>query len=161
MRAAVFLFLLLSLPASAAQKQVDHAPGRAADKLVAAFTNEAGDKLSIWGRHEGDYAVLLVEFQRGDGQEFADEMPTFQLDTYKWPLETDWMRVSGIRVRHGLKLLMRQFQFALLPTFWIVPMKKNSKSIPWRLDREPGEDAANFTAMIAAMQHAVRNHLLP
>lgn len=92
MRAIVFLLLLFALPAHGAQKQVDHNPGRASDKLAAAFTNEEGDKLSIWGRHEGDYLVLLAEFQRGGGREFADEMPNFQLDTYKWPLETDWMR---------------------------------------------------------------------
>ena len=92
MRAIALLLLLFAFPASAAQKPVDLAPGRDADKLAVTYTNADGDKLSIWGRHEKDYAVLLAEFRPGGGREFADEMPSYQLDTYKWPLETDWMR---------------------------------------------------------------------
>jgi len=92
MRTIAGFLLFFALSASAAQTPVNHAPGRDSDKSAITFTSEEGDKLSIWERQDKDYFVLLAEFRPGGGREFALEMPSYQLDTYKEPLETDWMR---------------------------------------------------------------------
>lgn len=101
MRLLPLLALLIALPVIAAPDKIAP-PGLRTDKPVATITNADGDTLSFsWRSAKGDYLVLL-EFRRGGGGEFALEMPLYQPDAYIEPLETEWMREREATGRQNL-----------------------------------------------------------
>jgi len=96
MRFIAILILLMAWPAAAQQSKQDVAPGQESDKLAITITNADGHSLSFWGRKEDYEFIILTDFRLGGGQQFSDEMPSYQIDDHDM-LETEWLREHEAR----------------------------------------------------------------
>lgn len=96
MRLLAILILLMALPVAAQQSKKDAAPGQESDKLAITITNADGHSLAFWGRKEGGQFIILTDFRLGGGQQFGDEMPSYQIDDHDM-LETEWLREHEAR----------------------------------------------------------------